>query len=229
MDIRDRIFSSTPAASRKERREFVRKLLLRRDFETLFRYVSEYKDGERILNSLLFDEVNLICCRAVEARGKIAAIKAKENIDSVRESIRRLLWAVNDESGNSVRHATMLIGEILANVPQLITEFAGYLPAFHDLSPYEGDVRWAMARIAAVVPTAFEDFTGMLLDSMNDRDPKIRGLALWALSPDACLSEARLIESLQKDPSHLDYYDWNLGEFCHTTVGEIARQVLIRK
>ena len=85
-----------------------------------------------------------------------------------------------------------------------------------------------MARVATVTPTAFEDFTDILLDSLSDPDPGIRGLALRALSPNARVAKVRPIQPLEKDTSELNYYDPAVGEFRRTTVGEIARRILAK-
>lgn len=147
------------ARTQRDRKGFLKRLLLGGDLETPARWAVERRDVERLLNSLLYDSEDLVRWRAIQAFGLIAVLKAGARIESVREMLRRLLWAMNDESGNSIPHAPELMGEILANVPDLIPEFARYLPAFHDSPLYERGIGWAMSRIAAVDPEASREFS----------------------------------------------------------------------
>jgi len=220
--------SLNPAAAREEQKALIRQLLSQHDLETIASWAAEHKFVERLLNSLVFESEDLVCWRAIETIGRIAALKATTNLEGVRERIRRLLWVMNDESGNSSRHAPKVVGEILASVPVLVPEFAHLLPSFCVPSLHEHGLYWAMARIASVVPAAFVEFSDMLIRSLSSPDAEIRGLALRALSPQARKTEAPLIRSLQNDNSDLHYYDPVLGSYCHTTVGEIARQGVAR-
>jgi len=67
--------------------------------------------------SLLFDRDKVICFRASEALGKVAAMEADKDLEPVRDLLRRLFWMMNDESGNTCWYAPEAIGEILYNVP----------------------------------------------------------------------------------------------------------------
>jgi len=214
------------ARTQKERKDLWKTLLLGGDLETTARWGVEHREVGRLLNSLLYDAEGLVRWRAIQVFGLIAALKAGVRIESVREMLRRLVWAVNDESGNSIPHAPELIGEILANVPILIPEFARYLLACHDSPLYERGISWAMARIAAVDPEAFREFSEMLTASLNDADPQVRGLALRALSPNAVRDALPLIRSLRFDPAIVRYYDPACGNFQERTVEEIADSVL---
>ncbi len=210
-----------PNPNRKELKGLLRRLLQDRALENLVRMALERRDVERALNSLLFDSEEMVRWRALEAVGRVCAVMAAERMESVRERIRRLLWAMNDESGNSIQHAPQLMGEILANVPELIPEFVQYLPSFRDSSRHEQGIAWAMARVAMVAPNALDGCTDELIEFLRSPDSEVRGLALLALSRDAG-GPVELLHSLQHDPSGLRYYDPVRGEFLHTTVAEMA-------
>jgi hypothetical protein len=207
----------------KGRRKWLRRLLMDRALEDAARWASERRDVNRALNSLLFDGEELVCWRAIEAIGRLAGVRAAVKVERVREMMRRLLWAMNDESGNSIRHAPQLMGEILANVPELIPEFAHYLLSFRDSSMHDRGTAWAMARVASIAPHTFRNFSSELTCFLRDPDPEVRGLALLSLSPDVGGTAKLLAQSLQNDPAELRYYDTAQGAFQDATVGEMAR------
>jgi hypothetical protein len=217
---------SAASNSPMDRKSFVRLLLLNRDLEGYLDWIRDNRDASRILNYLLFDSDEIVRWRAIEAVGRVAAQKAGTNPEGVREIIRRMLWAMNDESGNSFWHAPEVIGEVLANVPGLTQEFVPTIPSLMNLEPYERGVHWAMARIAGVTPEAFAGFTDPLNRSLSDPDPYIRGYALLALAPQGMTAVTGRIELLLNDDARFAGYDALSGEFRDFTVGECARKRL---
>jgi len=209
-------------SSPTDRKGFVRNLLLNRDLDAYLAWTQENRDASRILNYLLFDSEEIVRWRAIEAVGKMAAVKAAANLEGVREIIRRMLWAMNDESGNSFWHAPEVIGEVLINVPRLTREFVPTIPSLMKLEPYERGVHWAMARIAGVTSDAFVNFTDPLTRSMGEADPFVRGHAILALAPQGLANLVGQVESLSKDNAAFSGYDVESGTFRESTVGECA-------
>ncbi len=214
--------------NRAERKQWLRQVLLRRDLEQLASWGETRRDAERLLNSLAFDSDELVRSRAIEGLGLLARQRARTRPDAVRELVRRMLWAMNDESGNSIGHAPELAGELLASVPALVPEFASTLASLRECDPYQRGVRWAMARIAAAVPEAFAGEGETLRVSLQDPDPYIRGMALLALGCRNLPALLPLIEKLRDDPSKLEYYDFRSGGSTRASVGELAESALRR-
>jgi hypothetical protein len=222
----ERPYNAAPE-SPADRKAFVRKLLLNRELDSFLSWTHEHRDASRILNYLLFDSEELVRWRAIEAVGKMADLKAAANLEGVREIIRRMLWAMNDESGNSFWHAPEVIGEVLANVPRLTSEFVPTIPSLMKLEPYGRGVHWAMARIAGVTPDAFENFSGALIRSMGEADPFVRGYALLAFSPRWLENHVEKVEAHLEDQTAFTGYDIQSGAFRESTVGECARRKMI--
>jgi hypothetical protein len=215
-----------PSDGRSERKAFVRDLLLKRDLKSFISWTETHRDASRILNYLLFDGDELVRWRAIEAVGQLAALRARTSLEGPRQTIRRMLWAMNDESGNSFWHAPEVIGEVIARVPRLTKEFVNTIPPLMKLEPYERGVHWAMARIAGVSPEAFADSTDTLIKSISDPDPYVRSFAMLALSPEGIGKAAGRIESCLEDEEHFRSYNVESGSFDESAVGQIARRVL---
>jgi hypothetical protein len=142
----------------------VRELLTKGDLGAVVSLVGRSPGGMRELRMLLLEPEDLIRWRAIQAIGKVMAVKAGRDLEAVREEVRRLLWSMSDESGNFLPHAPEAIGEILANVPPLIDEFAAVLFSFIEEEPFERGVHWAIARISQIAPRSspnlYERLTG---------------------------------------------------------------------
>ncbi|MHC4597994.1 MAG: DVU0298 family protein [Planctomycetota bacterium] len=205
---------------RKARREAVRERLLARDLDGLAAWA---RRGERLVTtlfSLLLDADELVRWRAIEGFGRVASVLAEEDPERVREILRRILWAMNDESGGLLRHGPEAVAEILVRVPALIPEYAPLLPSFLTEEPFERGAHWAVARVASVATTSFRKRTGELEGSLKDPDPAIRfhaALALLRIAGEDAVDE---IAELRADPSTFRVYDLRSGTFLTQTIGD---------
>jgi hypothetical protein len=70
--------------------------------------------------------------RAVRALGRVVAALARENLESARVVMRRLMWSLNDESGGIGWGAPEAMGEIMAQSEPLAREYARILLSYVD-------------------------------------------------------------------------------------------------
>jgi HEAT repeat protein len=211
-----------PALPRAGRKARMRDMLRKREFTAVVAWALESRETERLLNSCLFDVEDIVRWRALQAIGRLAAAKARTGLSAPRETVRRMLWAMNDESGNNVFHAPELIGEVLANVPGLIPEFVVNLAAFSEDETYRRGVHWALARAAAVAPSIFAACSALLRRSLSDEDPSVRGSTILALGPEGAAELRPVLERLRGDNAVVELYDPDRGEFRRSSIGELA-------
>jgi AraC family transcriptional regulator of adaptative response/methylated-DNA-[protein]-cysteine methyltransferase len=209
---------------RATRKEHLLELLARRERVELIAWIESVPNPASVLVSLLFVADELLRWRAIEMLGQLIGRRAGENPEIVRDYIRRLFWSMNDESGNLIRNAPEAIGEILANAPDLAHEYTAQLLTFLRKEPFERGAHWAVARLAALQPSAFTEGTEALDDSITDPDPKIRAYAVMTLI--ALGKEREEIVALADDPAVIRMYDFETGELIETTVGHIAQSAL---
>lgn len=208
---------------RQQRRRAVRQLLERRDLSGLQALAARQPRIAGNLVGLLNEPEDLLRWRAIEALGLLAAAKATEDPDSVRDLVRRQLWSMNDESGNVAWHAAEAVGEILARVPALAAEYTTMLAAHADVPLFRAGVLWALSRIAGVRPDLVQDQVPLLLQSLADPQPEARGHAAVALGHLAAAA-AQPLSDLLADDATVDLYDFDRGEMVQTTVGALARR-----
>lgn len=212
----------------QHRKERLKELLLKRNLTALAGLAHSERTTLRTLASLLFDRDKLVCWRAVEALGRAAAVEYEKDPEKVRELLRRLFWQLNDESGNLGWYAPQAIAAILAEVPSLIEEYGRVLVSFLPEEPFEGGVRWGLARIAAVNKDAFNDTVAsqLLLRSLKEPDKDKLGFTLYALKALDIKVNRADVAAFQSDPHQLEIYNWQTGEFDKTMVAELAGDLL---
>ncbi len=201
----------------------VKKLLKRGDYAGLLRWAASVRNPQRILISLTFDSDELLRWRAIDAFGRIAAVQAGQDLERVRDTIRRLLWLMNDESGGLGWHAPEMIAEILVNVPALIPEFAGLLPSFLREEPFERGTHFAVYRVAQVDPGPFIEYVSELTASLGDPDPAIRAYSALALKAIPGSAAERATRDLQTDQATFTLFDFERGELRETRVNAVLK------
>ena len=205
--------------SRNRRRKArVKSLLLQRDSTGLLEWAAEEKNAFRTLQSLLWDGDLLIVWRTIEALGRLAATRTGRETEEVRELIRKLLWCMNDESGNLCWFAAESIAEILTQVPALREEFLEVWLGFVDEEPFEAGVRWGMARLATdgslteVQREHLRDKRFSLLSSLDNEKPSIRAMAVVALKALREEIPAKARQALGGDTAKINLYDSHSGQ-----------------
>ena len=204
---------------RRERRETARRLLEAFDLVGVDGWASQ-PGAWTTLQSLLFDPDDLLRWRAVEVAGRVAAARAREDVEAAREMVRSTLWLMNDESGGILWAGPQVVGAVLAHVPGLCGEFLDVLASFLDEEPFRTGTRWALWRVALARPAAVAAAAGRALAaSLADPDPGVRGHAALAL---AAASGPAASSSVASDPAPFRVFDPRAGCLRSTTVGEAA-------
>jgi hypothetical protein len=139
----------------------------------------------RTLPSLIrisYDRDTLAGWRSIIAVGLIARKLVARGHDLLRDTCRKLLWSLNDESGGIGWSAPELLGEIVSADTK---RFADIVPLIAEAYHIEGGmfkagVLYALARVAAAAPELAAGYQDIIDDALRDRDPlvRIRGLEL---------------------------------------------------
>lgn len=214
-------------ATRRGRKPALGELLEKPDPEAVHRWVASDPRAIRALFSGLFEPDPLKRWRIVWALGQAAAVyRRADNDEAIRDWIRRLLWAMNDESGATFWHAPEAVGEILFNVEYLIGEYLAVLGSFRQVSPFEPGVFWAMSRVAPMAPEVLRILAPYLTEGLDDPQPAVRAHAAQALSAIGETAARDAIAALQSDDEPVTFYDFGAHDLCQATVGALASRAL---
>ncbi|MFZ5821175.1 MAG: DVU0298 family protein [Chloroflexota bacterium] len=96
----------------------LRQWLLAGNYEPVVELARRKKRALSLLTALTYDQDAAVSDHAVTASGLAAKVIAGRDPEFIRNTLLRLFWLVNDESGGIGWRAPELIGEILYNCPQ---------------------------------------------------------------------------------------------------------------
>lgn len=159
--------------------------------------------------------------------GLAVALTAKCNVEDARVFMRRLMWSMNEESGNLGWGIPEAMGCILAQSPRLAGEYSHILISyiydtgrednFIDHAPLRRGVYWGIGHLAAANAAAAQPALPHLLKGLEDEDLSIRGMAAFAVAQLAASSQS--IET----PSPEAVERWHGAELA------VARAVAVSK
>jgi len=213
----------TAAPSRRERKKALRELLLARDLEHVLTMARDDAHVVRTLPTMLFDREPLVCWRAIEALGQVAAMIAESDLERVRVMIRGQIWQMNDESGNVGWYAAEAIGEILYNAPILIDEYGALLLSYLHEEPFERGAHWAVARVASLRPDVYRERLEELIPSLESDDAYVRVFAMKALTRIDAERAKQYVERHAGDVAVVEFYDLRDGVFREAALHDLVK------
>jgi hypothetical protein len=132
----------------------IRQWLVDANFAPILKIAEVKKGILSQLTALTYEEEETISDRAIKATGLAAHVISARDPEYVRNTLLRLFWLLNDESGGIGWRAPELIGEILHHCPQY-NQFFPMLISLLDLEEedaprFKAGVLWAIGRVAQV-------------------------------------------------------------------------------
>lgn len=199
-------------------------LLEKKDFARLAKL--PYSDNKiiTILISLSYDKKSELTWRAIESIGIVSKEIARQDPESVRNIVGRLLWMIRDESGGIGWSSPEMLGEIVRNNPRLCSDIAPILASFHEEKMLTTGVLWAMGRIGNINDETREYAAPLFIPYLNSPDRTIRGYAARALGELGASEAAKDLERLTGDENLIPFYEE--GILKEKTVGEVAANAL---
>jgi hypothetical protein len=104
------------------------------------------------------------------------------DLDFLRETCRKLIWSLSDESGGIGWTAPEIIGEIVSADPKRFKDFIPLVASVYEIEEdvFRAGVLYAIGRIAESAPELAAPYQKIFISSLTDKDPlvKVRGLEL---------------------------------------------------
>ncbi len=212
-------------------RRLLRRLLEQDDFAAALEQIRRLP-AEQALKHLLASlpaSQSELKWRAVTALGQVVRDLAARDLEAAREFVRRLLWALNEESGAVPWGMAEALGEILACAPTLAPEYAGLLLSyiwppenFLEFGPLLAGAVWGAGRLASAQPALVAQRGGgeRLPPLLTRPEAQVRGMAAWALGNLGRGQAMDPLRKLEQDQAPVEL--WEADELRPTTVGELA-------
>lgn len=206
----------------------VRGLLEAHECEAVAEMARQDRSVIRWLISLAYDKEDVVSWRAIEAVGVISRNFSKEMMEVLRDTVRRLLWSMGEESGGIGWSAAEMLGEIISGNPDAFNDIVPILWSFKEEDMFRAGILWAMGRISVIRPDLTAFVVGDLPGMMRDGNPLVRGYSAWVagLLPEAADSGSCMeqVSRLLDDDSAVVFY--KDGVLRPGTVGGLAREAI---
>jgi hypothetical protein len=217
----------------------IRHALEANDLDAVAVLAKENRKALSLLVRLAYDKETLVGRRAIKAVGLAARQLIKTDYEYLRETARKLLWSLSDESGGIGWAAPELLGEIVSVDPRRFSDVIPLIAAAYDVEEevFRPGVVYALGRIAETAPEAAASYQKIVMLSLADKDPLLKIYALelvGRLCSAACTGNLwsreyrdrvrSLVERLMSDRGEAWVY--RDGGFLNVQVGERAKEVL---
>jgi HEAT repeat protein len=148
----------------------VMQLLQVGDEQELSALVSREPRATRFLLGRLWDSDRALRQRAARALGMVAAAHPEIGLDL----LRRLMWALNDESATNGLYGIPAVGEIGFNDAELVAPFIAPLASLSWDDGLRREIISALTRIAEAAPEAVRRVCPLVAEHVDFEDPEER-------------------------------------------------------
>lgn len=171
----------------------LRERLLGADWQDCLAELAEARDPQEYVGALMsmLPQSGLLHWRGVQGMGVVVPALARQSMEEARVVMRRLMWHMNEESGNLGWGIPESMGEILASSEALAREFdrilfsyvmdSGRDDNYIDYAPLLGWCFWGAGRLAAARPDLASHAVGSFIEGLMHDNAPVRCQAALAL------------------------------------------------
>lgn len=214
-----------PIMQRKgNQKKILKKLLQEGDLEKIVELSLEDRGVINQLMSFSYDKNDVITWKTIESIGLISKEISKQDAEFIRNTARRLLWSMTEESGGVSWSAPEMLGEIIRSNPKEFSDFIPIVWSKRNEDVFREGVIWAMGRIAESAPESVNFIYQELKQMIEDPNPVVRGYSIWVIGKIADAETVGEIEKFKNDESPINFYRNRI--LSKITVGEIAYETI---
>jgi hypothetical protein len=203
------------------------------DLETVVALVKENRKVLSLLVRAAYDKETLVGWRAIKALGLSAQALVGTDYDFLRETVRKLLWSLSDESGGIGWAAPELLGEIVSADPQRFNDIIPLIAEVYDIEEkvFRPGILYALGKIAEKSPDLVMPYKDFIRRALSGGGPLSRVFALdllktlkSRLGKEDMDNLTEVIQSLLSD--HSEAWVYKNDRFINVEIGEYARSFL---
>jgi len=218
--------------TQQQMKQFSVAALEKNDLETVLTLALQDRKVLSVLVRLAYEKETLIGWRAIIAVGRVAGLFVRDQYDFLRETVRKLLWSLSDESGGIGWSAPEMLGEIVSADPKRLADIVPLIAQVYSIEEavFRPGVLYALKRIAETDRAAVRPFQMLVVHGLSEQDPLAR---VHALELVRMLKNEFIPENLEAVRVHLEVLVQDKAEawvyrnegFIAVEVGELAEEV----
>ena len=224
-------FALEPALDPKRKRlkatkQDVKRYAEQGDIDSLVALSFDDKKTLRLLQRLLYEPDEQQRWRIARVIGQVTSRVAGREPGQVAELVHRLFEACSDSAATPWGMVETL-GEVIAGRPDIFGAFTRHLLNYMGDSSTQGQVVWALSKIARVRPDLIRETPFYnLFHFMSHPDPAMRGQVARLLGRIKATEVASQLMALTDDMAELSI--WEDAERVNYTVSSLAREAVAR-
>jgi hypothetical protein len=163
-----------------ETKKIIQQALESNDLNTVVLRAQQDRKALSLLIRMAYDKDTLAGWRAIKAIGRAAHALVMTDYEFLRETVRKLLWSLSDESGGIGWAAPEILGEIVSADPEKFADVIPLIAAVYEVEEqvFKSGVVYALVRIAESAPERVAGYQKIIILSLTDKDPLVKIYAL---------------------------------------------------
>jgi hypothetical protein len=163
-----------------ELKKTIHRALETNELESVVSFVVKDRKALSMLVRMAYDKETLVGWRAIKAIGLAAKTMVLTDYDFLRETIRKLLWSLSDESGGIGWSAPEILGEIVSADPEQFSDIIPLIAEVYSIEEktFRPGILYALGKIAEVRPDLVMPFKDLISRALSEGEPLSRVFAL---------------------------------------------------
>jgi hypothetical protein len=207
--------------------------LEKNDLDSLLTLALRDRKVLSVLVRLAYEKDTLIGWRAIIAVGRVAGLFVRDQYEFLRETVRKLLWSLSDESGGIGWSAPEMLGEIVSADPKRLADIVPLIAQVYSIEEdvFRPGVLYALRRIAETDPAVVRPFQMLVVHGLSGQDPlsRIHALELVKVLRNELIPEnmeAVKCQSKNLRNDRTEAWIYRKDGFTSILVGELAEEVV---
>ncbi len=159
-----------------------------------------------ILMSFSYDKDTVLCWRAIRAVGISAEVLLDEDYEFLRDTTRRLIWSVTEESGNVAWSSVEMLSEIVSTDVERFSDLIPIIVSMYEEEIFREGVMYGLSRFAYESTSLILPYVHVINEALCDENARVRYYALECVNKADLAIPEEVIAELSMDKSTASIY-----------------------
>jgi hypothetical protein len=187
------------------KRELKQKLV-DNDLDSVAQLARQDRRVINILMSFSYDKETELSWRSVLAVGMAARVLLESDYEFLRDTTRRLIWSVTEESGNVAWSSVEMLSEIVSSDVERFSDLIPIIVSLYEEEIFREGVMYGLSRFAVESASLIPSFVHVIKEALCDKNARVRYYALDCVNKADLALPEEVIAELRMDKSTARIY-----------------------
>lgn len=161
-----------------ELKRTLKQQLNRNDLKSVAELAQQDRRVITILVSFSYDKETELSWRAIKGAGAAAKVLLDNDYEFLRDTTRRLIWSVTEESGNVAWSSIEMLSEIISSDVERFSDLIPIVVSMYEEEIFREGVMYGLSRFADISVSLIAPYEDVIREALCDRNPLVRFLAI---------------------------------------------------